>query len=820
MQLNKLALATSIIFLGLGNAYAGGGAPAAPDPVPVEPDPVDAGSGSTVSHNLDFDSNANGRKIVKGSKIFNGQTDRIFKDGYGREVSFRGFNVSGEVKLVESGFKPFKNTADAAASFNELGKKNGSNQVRFTVAWEGIHTAPNTIDYAYLGQIVAQMKEAIRNKMYIVVDYHSDLFSRHTFTADSKDTGNGAPEWVVKGGNHGTDNCGLPCQLTWSAHKMNDDAVRSAMRAFWLNSDIATTAGTRKVQDEFIWQIGKVAEYLKANLSAAEFDYVLGFEPLNEPFEAGLSELGLNTYAEFDNQMLWPFYERVRTEITSKGWADKWVYAEPMVFWSSIVGVLAPATGGHHLNYKPGDGFVFAPHFYDQARMGVSTSVARNGTYFANLDQIRDEARFLDLPIFLGEFGMWLNGYGKDDTERVVNGTYQAMEISDLSSGKDRYADFYTNLVSGTQWQWDYYYDKHHEYQNGNPNKLITDKDAWNGENFSVIKDNATGYNVDANMVERAYPRRIQGDLMNFHYNAMVKDEANALLNWGALRVSLANTFENKEYFRGKKFALMTWRGRNADAPTELFIPRHFDTSKLLVVTEKVIKNQTLRVSSSTANEANEVLLTADPAKVSGAGTRLVVWDDADDGEDANTMHYVLVVDNAELSAADITDLQAALTETLVQNKKSAIYMPGDMTHGGYPADHGADGEFSLVNKSTGKCLDVAGGWSTNGTNVQSYECNNTESQKWTFNTAEGQLKTKLNYSKCLDMAGNYSNNANVKIWSCVNSNNQRFNFEGNVLVTRSNASYAVAATSSSNSSNVVMKSKSGSDIQQWIRRY
>lgn len=684
MNTSKITLALAASFF-IGQVHAGGGEPAEPPPPPAQAAPVEIISSAPAQHSLGYAGTANDRKIVTSSKTVDGQLDRIFRDGFGREVNFRGFNVSGKVKLVQSGFKPFMNTQDAATSFDELGKKNGANQVRFTIAWEGVHPSPDVIDEQYLAQIVAQMKEAIRNRMYIVVDYHSDLYSRHTFTKDSRDTGNGAPEWIVKGGNHGTDDCGLPCLFSWGAHKLNDNAVRSAMRAFWLNSDVTTDKGTRQVQDEFLWQVGKVADYLKANLSAEEFDYVLGIEPLNEPFEAGLKELGLKDYAEFDNQMLWPFYERMRDVLDAEGWNDKWVFAEPMVFWSSIT-TFAPATGGGYLNYKPGDGFVFAPHFYDQGRMGTQFDVPRNGTYFSNLDNIRKEARFLDLPIFLGEFGMWLEGKGHTDGERIINATYQGMEMSDVNHGKDRFADFYTAQVGGTQWQWDYYYDNHYELQNGNPDKVKTEDDAWNGENFSVIKEYAQGYNVDANLVERLYARRVQGDVMNFHYNAMVSDRAAAPLSWAALRVA-DSSGESNEYFRGKKFALLTWRGRNADAPTEIFIPRHFDISKMLVMTESSIKSQTLSVSNSPANVKNEVLLTTDPAKASNGGHRLAIWDDVDAGENQDTLHYALIVDDANLTEEQLVELQSNLNQLIRIQKKNPVYLTGQMTHGGYPDD-------------------------------------------------------------------------------------------------------------------------------------
>jgi endoglycosylceramidase len=777
---------------------------------------------SQYKHNLSFDSDANARRIVQDSKAYNGITDRVFRDGLGREVTFRGFNVSGEVKLMESGFKPFRNTVDAATSIDALGQMSGANLVRFTMAWEGVHTTPDVIDYDYLDSIIAQMKEAVRNQIYLVVDYHSDLYSRHTFTQDSKNTGNGAPYWIVNGGNHGTDGCGLPCDLTWSAHKLSDPAVRSAMRSFWLNDEISTSAGTRRVQEEFIWQLGEVAKYIEQQLTEDEFDYVLGCEPINEPFDGGIEELGIDDYDAFDNLILWPFYERVRAEMDANGWAEKWIFAEPLVFWSSLAGIVAPATGGGYLDYKPGDGFVFAPHFYDQGRMGTNDlSVARNGTYFNNLDLIRDESRFLDLPVFLGEFGMWLEGYGHTDTERIVNATYQGMEISDQGHGKDRFADFYTPVVSGTQWQWDYYYDNHYEFQNGNPDELRTEDDAWNGENFSVINNFATGYNVDQRLIERAYPRRLQGDLMHFHYNAMVRDEDDEELSWGSIRLDLGDLFENREYFRGKKFAIAIWRGRNADAPTEIFLPRHMDAAELLVVTEAVIENKTLAVTTEVTDQMNEVMVTTDPGKISGSGNRLLVWDDDDEGEDANTMHYVLIVENADLNIEDINDLQAALTQRIQQEQLSPVYLTGTMTHSGYPDDEGDNTYFSLVDQRAGKCLDVAGAYTWNGTNVQLYRCNDSNAQKWRYDKTTGELKNKLNWSKCLDIDdGAISEGTNLQLWDCNNSDAQKFDLVDNTIRARADNNLAVDAYGSDDSTNVGLWTVNGSANQSWKRQY
>jgi hypothetical protein len=42
-----------------------------------------------------------------------GEDARVLRDGFGREITLRGFNVSGSTKLTESGFLPFRSTTDA-----------------------------------------------------------------------------------------------------------------------------------------------------------------------------------------------------------------------------------------------------------------------------------------------------------------------------------------------------------------------------------------------------------------------------------------------------------------------------------------------------------------------------------------------------------------------------------------------------------------------------------------------------------------------------------------------------------------------------------
>ncbi|TGL63698.1 cellulase family glycosylhydrolase [Leptospira sarikeiensis] len=632
-------------------------------------------------HGLDYANSDLERKIFVGSKTYNGVTDKIFLDGLGREVSFRGFNISGNVKLAQHGFKAFANDSDAETAFTRLGKTTGSNLIRYTIAWEGVHPSVNTINYSYLDAVISQIRKATAKKMYVLVDYHQDLFSRHLFNKNSWHTGNGAPSWIISGSSYPSEYCGIIC-ATWSQNNLTNEAVRKGFRNFWNNASISTSSGTRYVQTEYLWQIGKAAAYIKERLSSEDFDYIVGLDPFNEPVDGGMEGL---SPAQWDNQKLWPFYRKVRETLTQNGWENKLVFAEPLVFWNTNIGVLAPATGGGYLSTPPGEGFAFNSHFYDAARMGTDLTGIDNATYFKYLDQIRQEARFLNIPSFLSEFGMWLKGVGAKDTPRMINAVYQAMEISDKAqTTKTRFADFYNPIVSGTQWHWDYYYDKHSEYMNGNSSKLITTKDAWNNEDFSVIGNYGTSFNMDYHVIQRAYARRIQGRAISSHYNAIGYDTWNNVFAWAAIRT----TATGPKYLGDKRFILVVWKGRNSAAPTEIYLPPHFNKNDIVLITEKRIYNK--QTPGILLQESNEVILTDDRNRENGSGTLALVWDDPDPEEDPDaSIHYALIVDGqgTTFDIQTLQTIQSGLNNRVITEKKSPIYLTGKMTYGGYPAE-------------------------------------------------------------------------------------------------------------------------------------
>nr|AQQ75061.1 GH16 CBM13 [uncultured bacterium] len=71
-----------------------------------------------------------------------------------------------------------------------------------------------------------------------------------------------------------------------------------------------------------------------------------------------------------------------------------------------------------------------------------------------------------------------------------------------------------------------------------------------------------------------------------------------------------------------------------------------------------------------------------------------------------------------------------------------------------------------------GKCVDVAGANTANGTRVQLWDCNGTAAQRWTM-AADGTIRA---LGKCLDVSGgSTANGARVQLWDCNGTGAQRW---------------------------------------------
>jgi chitinase len=76
--------------------------------------------------------------------------------------------------------------------------------------------------------------------------------------------------------------------------------------------------------------------------------------------------------------------------------------------------------------------------------------------------------------------------------------------------------------------------------------------------------------------------------------------------------------------------------------------------------------------------------------------------------------------------------------------------------------------------QALGKCLDVAAAGTANGTKVQLYDCNGTGAQQWTQNSQHELVNTGS--GKCLDATNQSSADGTpLQIWSCTGTANQQW---------------------------------------------
>ncbi|MFD0528172.1 ricin-type beta-trefoil lectin domain protein [Kitasatospora arboriphila] len=77
--------------------------------------------------------------------------------------------------------------------------------------------------------------------------------------------------------------------------------------------------------------------------------------------------------------------------------------------------------------------------------------------------------------------------------------------------------------------------------------------------------------------------------------------------------------------------------------------------------------------------------------------------------------------------------------------------------------------------RALGKCLDVASGSTADGAKTQLYDCNGTGAQQWAYNPSTRDLVNPA-ANKCLDVTDNSSaNGARIQIWTCTGAANQKW---------------------------------------------
>ncbi|MFI1069052.1 lectin [Streptomyces puniciscabiei] len=126
-----------------------------------------------------------------------------------------------------------------------------------------------------------------------------------------------------------------------------------------------------------------------------------------------------------------------------------------------------------------------------------------------------------------------------------------------------------------------------------------------------------------------------------------------------------------------------------------------------------------------------------------------------------------------------------------------------------------AQADTGAITGLAGKCLDVAGANSADGTPVQLYDCNGTNAQQWTVGT-DGTIRA---LGKCLDVTGNSTaDGAKVQLWSCTGGANQKWTVTAahDIVNPQADKCLDVTDNNSANGTRTQIWSCSGGANQKW----
>ncbi|MEU5909345.1 chitosanase [Micromonospora sp. NPDC047527] len=114
-----------------------------------------------------------------------------------------------------------------------------------------------------------------------------------------------------------------------------------------------------------------------------------------------------------------------------------------------------------------------------------------------------------------------------------------------------------------------------------------------------------------------------------------------------------------------------------------------------------------------------------------------------------------------------------------------------------------------------GKCVDVAGAATANGTPVQLYDCNGTAAQTWTVGNTDTSIRA---LGKCLDVtAASTADGAKVQLYDCNNTGAQTWAASNGALVnTGSGKCLDVTDRSTANGTRLQIWTCSGTTNQRW----
>ncbi|MFI5907618.1 RICIN domain-containing protein [Dactylosporangium sp. NPDC051541] len=186
------------------------------------------------------------------------------------------------------------------------------------------------------------------------------------------------------------------------------------------------------------------------------------------------------------------------------------------------------------------------------------------------------------------------------------------------------------------------------------------------------------------------------------------------------------------------------------------------------------------------------------------------------------SVHVVVdrIPDQAALSAP-----QVVLDQTMaVSGGAVTVPLTFQASHDAFavyltPATTGGQPGVQIVGGQSGRCLDVPGGTTTNGTQTQLYDCTGASSQRWTYTTGK---QLQVYGSKCLDASGRGTTNGTAAIiWDCNGQTNQQWNInsDGSITGVQSGLCLDASAFGTANGTKVQLWQCLNGANQKWSTR-
>jgi lysophospholipase L1-like esterase len=215
--------------------------------------------------------------------------------------------------------------------------------------------------------------------------------------------------------------------------------------------------------------------------------------------------------------------------------------------------------------------------------------------------------------------------------------------------------------------------------------------------------------------------------------------------------------------------------------------------------TADVFVAQIIPIANSSQDAAARTFNAALPGIVSGKGSRVHVVD----------LHSALttadLIDGVHPTAAGY-DKMAAVWYAALRSVPGSMGNPGG----------GSGGSGALVGTGSGRCLDVPGSSTANGTQPIIWDCSGAANQRW---TSVGTTLQSL--GKCLDSPTGATAGTKVQLWDCSGAANQQWTFasDGTVRNGQSGLCLDVSGAATANGSPVILWTCTAGANQRWTRR-